>query len=58
MSDNTGGRQQQPASTSNRTFNGPKPPLKLKQIWSIRTRLNLAEPVWDAALFDLLLIAN
>jgi integrase len=52
MSDNTGGRQQ-PASTSTRTFNGPKPPLKPKQIWSIRTRLNLAARVRDAALFDL-----
>ena len=52
MSENSGGRQQH-ASTSNRTFNGPKPPLKPKQIWSIRTRLNLAARVRDAALFDL-----
>src|SRR3569832_1544219 len=52
MSDNTGGRQQ-PASISSRIFNGPKPPLKPKQIWSIRTRLNLAKRVRDAALFDL-----
>ena len=43
---------QGPASTS-RTFSGPKPPLKPKQIWSIRTRLNLAKRVRDAAMFDL-----
>src|SRR5262245_29634261 len=35
------------------TFTGPKPPLKPKQIWSIRTRLNLAKRVRDAAMFDL-----
>src|SRR5215510_10239100 len=34
-------------------FTGPKPPLKPKQIWSIRTRLNLAKWVRDAAMFDL-----
>jgi integrase len=41
------------ASTLGRTFTGAKPPLKPKQIWSIRTRLNLAKRVRDAALFDL-----
>ena len=34
-------------------FTGPKPPLKPKQIWTIRTRLNLAKRVRDAAMFDL-----
>src|SRR5688572_16863399 len=34
-------------------FTGPKPPLKPKQIWSIRTRLHLARRVRDSAMFDL-----
>jgi hypothetical protein len=36
------------ASTSGRTFTGAKPPLKPRQIWSIRTRLNLSKRVRDA----------
>lgn len=52
MSETIGG-QQEPAGTSSRISTGPKPPLKPKQIWSIRTRLNLAQRVRDAALFDL-----
>ena len=49
----TFGEGQSSCSTPKRTFNGPKPPLKPKQIWSIRTRLSLAKRVRDAALFDL-----
>src|SRR5689334_13066876 len=32
---------------------GPKPPLKLKEIWAIRIRLQLARRVRDLALFNL-----
>jgi hypothetical protein len=32
-------------------FTGPKPPLKAKQVWSIRTRLQLAKRMRDLALF-------
>jgi integrase len=32
---------------------GPKPPLKLKEIWAIRIRLQLARHIWDLALFNL-----
>jgi integrase len=32
---------------------GPKPPLKLKEIWAIRIRLQLAKRVRDLALFNL-----
>ena len=32
---------------------GPKPPLKLTEIWAIRIRLQLAERVRDLALFNL-----
>ena len=32
---------------------GQKPPLKLKEIWSIRTRLQLGKKVRDLALFNL-----
>ena len=52
MSEIIGGNQQ-PSSIAAKTFTGPKPPLKPKQIWTIRTRLNLAKRVRDAALFDL-----
>ena len=51
MSDNVVDHQE--PSSSKRTFTGPKPPLKPKQSWSIRTRLNLARRVRDAAMFDL-----
>jgi integrase len=34
-------------------FTGPKPPLKPKQIWSIRSRLQMARRTRDLALFDL-----
>jgi len=34
-------------------FTGPKPPLKPKQIWSIRARLQMARRTRDLALFDL-----
>ena len=32
---------------------GQKPPLKLKEIWSIRTRLQIGNKVRDLALFNL-----
>ncbi|MDA3922109.1 MAG: hypothetical protein PF501_15735 [Salinisphaera sp.] len=32
---------------------GPKPPLKLKEIWGIRVRLQLATQTRDLALFNL-----
>jgi integrase len=34
---------------------GPKPPLKLKEIWAIRIRLQLSQRVRDLALFNLAL---
>jgi len=34
---------------------GPKPPLKLKEVWAIRVRLQLARHVRDLALFNLAL---
>jgi integrase len=34
-------------------FTGPKPPLKPKQIWSVRSRLQMARRTRDLALFDL-----
>jgi len=36
-------------------FTGPKPPLKPKQIWAIRVRLQMARRTQDLALFDLAL---
>ena len=33
-------------------FTGPKPPLKAKQVWSIRTRLQVGKRTRDLALFD------
>jgi hypothetical protein len=32
---------------------GPKPPLKVREIWAIRIRLQLAERLRDLALFNL-----
>lgn len=32
---------------------GPKPPLKLREIWAIRIRLQLAKRARDLALFNL-----
>src|SRR3954462_9413878 len=34
---------------------GPKPPLKAKEIWSIRVRLQIAQRIRDLALFNLAL---
>jgi len=34
---------------------GPKPPLKLKEIWAIRIRLQVAQRLRDLALFNLAL---
>ena len=36
-----------------RTLRGQKPPLKLKEIWAIRIRLQLANNIRDLALFNL-----
>src|SRR5688572_7518726 len=36
-------------------FTGAKPPLKPKQIWGIRARLQIAKRTRDVALFDLAL---
>lgn len=41
------------APWSNRRRIGPKPPLKLKEIWAIRFRLQLAKRTRDLALFNL-----
>jgi len=32
---------------------GPEPPLKLQEIWTIRTRLRLDQRICDLALFNL-----
>ena len=53
MSETIGDHHSSHSAPPKRTFTGPKPPLKPRQIWSIRTRLNLAKRVRDAALFDL-----
>ena len=37
---------------------GPKPPLKLKEIWAIRIRLQLAGRLRDVALFNLALASQ
>jgi hypothetical protein len=37
---------------------GPKPPLKVREIWAIRIRLQLAERLRDLALFNLASTAN
>ncbi len=41
------------APWNNRRRIGPKPPLKLKEIWAIRIRLQLAKRTRDLALFNL-----
>ena len=57
MNDHTEAQCQQPL-TDRRPWNkgrliGQKPPLKLKDIWAIRLRLQLAGRVRDLALFNL-----
>ena len=37
---------------------GQKPPLKLKKIWAIRIRLQLANRIRDLALFNLAIDSN
>lgn len=37
---------------------GQKPPLKAREIWSIRIRLQLAEKTRDLALFNVALDSN
>jgi len=37
---------------------GPKPPFKLREIWGIRIRLQLATRVRDLALFNLAIDSN
>ncbi|KNE27943.1 tyrosine-type recombinase/integrase [Achromobacter spanius] len=32
---------------------GQKPPLKLREIWAIRTRLQMASNIWELAMFNL-----
>jgi hypothetical protein len=32
---------------------GQKPPLKLKEVWEIRIRLQLSNNLWELALFNL-----
>jgi len=49
-----------PQDQSRRPWNrgrlvGPKPPLKLKEIWAIRIRLQVAQRLRDLALFNLAL---
>jgi integrase len=49
-----------PQDQSRRPWNrgrlvGPKPPLKLKEIWAIRIRLQMAQHLRDLALFNLAL---
>src|SRR5215212_1286652 len=49
-----------PQAQSRRPWNrgrlvGPKPPLKLKEIWAIRIRLQVAQRSRDLALFNLAL---
>lgn len=41
------------APWNRRRLVGPKPPLKLKEIWAIRIRLQLAQRARDLALFNL-----
>jgi hypothetical protein len=41
------------APWNNRRRIGPKPPLKLREIWAIRIRLQLAKRTRDLALFNL-----
>ena len=50
--------RQEPFDTSREPWNkgkliGQKPPLKLKEIWSIRIRLQIANKLRDLALFNL-----
>jgi hypothetical protein len=52
-----------PVGTGRATWNkgklvGQNPPLKLKEIWSIRTRLQLAERVRDLVLLNLVRIPD
>ena len=43
-----------PRSTWNKAkLIGPKPPLQLKHVWAIRTRLQLGKRIRDLALFNL-----
>ena len=37
---------------------GPKPPLKLKEVWTIRIRLQLSGDVRNLALFNLAIGSN
>lgn len=45
------GRSREPWNKGRLT--GQKPPLKLKEIWAIRVRLQLSSRVWDLAMFNL-----
>ena len=39
-------------------FTGPKPPLRARHVWAIRTRLQLAERKRDLALFNLAIVVS
>ena len=43
----------EPAPWNRGKLVGPKPPLKLKEVWVIRTRLERAGQLRDLALFNL-----
>ncbi len=56
MQDNTADHPSRTATPWNRgKLIGPKPPLKAKEIWSIRVRLQVAHRIRDLALFNLAL---
>ena len=56
MQDNLNGQVHRSATPWNRgKLIGPKPPLKAKEIWSIRVRLQVAHRTRDLALFNLAL---
>ncbi len=37
---------------------GQKAPLKLKDIWAIRVRLQIGKRIWELALFNIAIIAS
>jgi hypothetical protein len=56
MQGNANGQACASVSSRNRDkLMGPKPPLKAKEIWSIRVRLQVAHRTRDLALFNLAL---
>jgi hypothetical protein len=55
MADDTGSSETRSSRTpwNKGKLTGPKPPLKVREIWAIRIRLKLAERLRDLALFKL-----